>query len=139
MSFNSAPTRKGNADSFLKGTDPRRAPKMKRPVCFGTGRLVTTPTAQEVLRASGELDLSYFLRHARGDFGEVLGDERDENHRAARTGRGSILSMHRTRLGDALWLVTNEDRSRTFCFVPEEVGVTIFCEREEPDGFALAA
>src|SRR5687767_11675389 len=93
--------------------DPRLAPVTRRSVRFGLGQVTGTPAAFVALFASGERWRDLVARHGRGDWGEAPADERAENTRAARMGRGSILSMYRTKLGERVWITTNDARDRT--------------------------
>jgi hypothetical protein len=119
-----------------EASDQRAASPSKRPVCFGIGRISTTPGARAAIDASGELDITYVYKHSTGEWGETPFNERAANLRAARTGRGSVLSMHRLKSGERLWLATSDDRSSTALFIPEEVGEVIFTERVERDAIA---
>lgn len=119
--------------------DPRVAPATRRGVRFGLGQVTSTIAANVALAESGEHLRDLVARHARGDWGEAPPDERAENLRSARTQRGSILSMYRTRRGLRVWIATDETRERTVAFTPDDIGEVIFFEREERERVALAA
>lgn len=119
--------------------DPRAAAPRTPRVSFTVGRVTSTPGAREALAMSGEAERKFTYRHSTGDFGEAPPDERAENLRSARTQRGTILSMFRTKLGERVWITTNEVRDRTTVFLPAEVGEVVFTEAEAPEGFGLAA
>ncbi|MGB8510929.1 MAG: hypothetical protein WCD76_21325 [Pyrinomonadaceae bacterium] len=110
--------RRDDADEDV--TDPRELPPAQKCVRFGVGQLHVTPRAQAALAATKQRLNVFIHRHACGKWGETRFDEREENHRAIREGRG-VLSMHTLNDGSPLWAATEADRSRTTFFLPSEV------------------
>jgi hypothetical protein len=120
--------------------DPRNVfPTPRRGIAFCVGLRTITPGAHAALAASNEFFMSYVHRHAHGDFGEALPDEKEANLHTARAGRGGVLSMYHTKRGERLWIATNVEghNSSTVIFTPEEIGEAgVFDEREERDAIA---
>ena len=81
------------------------------------GRLVMTANAQtklcpvDVIRA---ID-----RHARGDWGEVGEDDRQENELSHARGF-RLLSVYHDANGMKFWIITEADRSSTTVLLPED-------------------
>lgn len=100
--------------------DPRQCAPARKCVRFGVGRLHITPCAQAALVATKERINTFIHRHAAGKWQQTRFDEREENHRAIREGRG-VLSMHMLNDGSPLWAATEADRSRTTFFLPREI------------------
>jgi hypothetical protein len=86
---------------------------------FETGVLVATPGALAVLRASGQSPVDFINRHINGDWGDVDGHDFKANQIALREG-GRLMSAYTTRKGEALWIVTEADRSSTCILLPGE-------------------
>jgi hypothetical protein len=127
--------------TFDPEADDQRAvfPTTRRGIAFCVGLRTITPSAHAALAASKEFFMSYVHRHAHGDFGEVLPDEKAANLRTARAGRGSVLSMYHTKIGEKLWIATDVcgHHSSTIIFTPDEIGAAgVFDEREERDQLA---
>lgn len=86
-------------------------------VKFCLGKLFITPGAMkqlspmEVLEALG--------RHARGDWGDVGEEDREENEFSLREGF-RLLSSYRSRNETKFWVITEHDRSVTTVLLPEE-------------------
>ena len=80
------------------------------------GRIVATPGALEAMARAGQ-DAKFSLeKNASGDWGQV--DERDRAENDYGLARGyRILSSYRAAAGETLWIITEADRSSTFCFV----------------------
>jgi hypothetical protein len=85
---------------------------------FPLGRLLATPGALEVLRASGVLPFALIDRHQAGDWGDLNLHDRVANHLALRDG-SRILSAYDLP-GGRLWVITEADRSATTILKPEE-------------------
>jgi hypothetical protein len=83
---------------------------------FPLGQVVITPNAQGTLDpADVQQGLS---RHARGDWGEVCPDDREQNELSLNEGY-RLLSVYRS--GDKrFWIITEADRSVTTVLMPED-------------------
>ncbi len=83
---------------------------------FPLGQVVITANAQGTLDpADVQQGLS---RHARGDWGEVCPDDREENELSLNEGF-RLLSVYRS--GDKrFWIITEADRSVTTVLMPED-------------------
>jgi hypothetical protein len=86
---------------------------------FDLGQVVATPGALQTLRRSSQSPGEFLTRHARGEWGDLDGHDTEANWNALREG-GRILSSYKTRLGDAIWVVTEADRSSTCLLLPHE-------------------
>ena len=58
-------------------------------------------------------------RHVHGDWGDVCGDDRQQNDLAMAEG-GLVLSSYTTLRGGTIWVVTEADRSATTILLPDE-------------------
>jgi hypothetical protein len=58
-------------------------------------------------------------RHARGNWGDVSQAEWEDNETALREGL-RLASEYRTKAGERLWVITDDDRSVTTLILPEE-------------------
>lgn len=88
----------------------------KRKFKIGTA-LVTIPVL-EVCRHG--LDLGPYLeRHATGDWGDASEKLQKENDAALLSGKGRLRSVYHIN-GRRIWIVTEEDRSRTVAMLPHE-------------------
>jgi hypothetical protein len=100
---------------------------MSETVAFSMGRIVATPGALAALERVGRAPLDYLQRHARGDWGETLGEEdRQANAQALRTG-ARLLSAYLLPGGTRLWIITDAvidpdtgERYATTLLLPEE-------------------
>lgn len=96
-------------------------------VTFSLGRVVATPGALAALERAGRTPLDYLERHARGDWGEVLGEE-DCRANAAALGTGArLLSAYLLPDETKLWIITDAvinpdtgERYATTLLLPEE-------------------
>ncbi len=86
---------------------------------FPLGQTVSTPTALEALKDSGQSPALFINRHVSGDWGEVDEDDKQANEDALIHG-DRILSAYRTTLGVKIWVITEADRSSTCILLPEE-------------------
>lgn len=86
---------------------------------FPLGQIVATPGALEVLAKASQGADQFIDRHVRGDWGNV--DEEDSQANAEAVALGSrVLSSYRTLLGDAIWVITEADRSSTCVLTPDD-------------------
>ena len=83
---------------------------------FALGDIVITANAQARLNPA---DVAQGLaRHARGDWGEVDEDDREQNEFALKEGC-RLLSVYRS--GElTFWIITEADRSVTTILLPED-------------------
>jgi hypothetical protein len=86
---------------------------------FDLGRVVATPGALEALRRSPQSPAYFLDKHVKGEWGDLDKDDTEANWTAVREG-GRILSSYKTRLGEAVWVITEADRSSTCLLLPEE-------------------
>ncbi len=84
---------------------------------FSLGRTVITATAQSCLDATDVL--AALSRHARGDWGDVPAEDREENELSLREGC-RILSAYEDRYHTKFWIITEADRSATTVLLPED-------------------
>lgn len=86
---------------------------------FPLGRLFLTPGAIEALETSGQQPFDFLRRHQSGDWGDLGREDQRENEfsisRALR-----ILSKYHTAKGEALYVITEADRSATTILLPSE-------------------
>ena len=86
---------------------------------FPLGNLYFTPGAIEALEESGQQPFEFLRRHQSGDWGDLGREDKQENEfsvsRALR-----ILSKYHTAKGEALYVITESDRSTTTILKPEE-------------------
>jgi hypothetical protein len=86
---------------------------------FPLGLLFLTPGAIEALEESGQKPLEFLRRHQLGDWGDLGREDMRENefsvNRALR-----ILSKYHTVKGEALYVITEADRSSTALLFPSE-------------------
>jgi len=86
-------------------------------VKFCLGKLFITPGAMKKL--SPQEVFSAIGRHARGDWGEVGEEDREENELSLREGF-RLLSSYRGGNNTKFWVITEHDRSVTTVLLPEE-------------------
>ena len=88
-------------------------------VRFPLGRLFLTPGAIEALEEAEQEPFKFLHRHQSGDWGDLGKEDKRENefsvNRALR-----ILSKYHTSKGEALYVITESDRSATTILRPEE-------------------
>jgi hypothetical protein len=82
------------------------------------GRVVASPGALRALSDAGEHPLSYIVRHASGDWGDLCAFDRRENGLALRHGY-RVLSSYAVGEG-RVWVITEADRSVTTILLPDE-------------------
>lgn len=86
---------------------------------FNLGQVVATPGALRALHRSSQSPAHFLDKHVRGEWGELDDHDTAANWTALREG-GRILSSYKTRLGDAVWVITEADRSSTCILLPDE-------------------
>ncbi len=86
---------------------------------FPLGQLVATPGALRALQAAGQHPLEFIARHVAGDWGELCDEDKQANEEALREDL-RILSAYTTSAGEALWVITEADRSATTMLLPED-------------------
>jgi len=85
---------------------------------FTLGGIYITPGAQEQL--TNEDTLAALSRHARGDWGDEIGDDDwNENELSLKEGF-RLLSVYKSGSGVKFWIITEADRSATTILLPEE-------------------
>jgi len=86
---------------------------------FDLGQLVATPGALAALEKTGQNAMEFLSRHVSGDWGDLPGEDKDENSLSLEKGF-RLLSSYRTTADDKLWVITEADRSLTTILLPEE-------------------
>ena len=89
---------------------------------FKLGRLVMTRGIND--QVAEDIQFSKFMldslrRHARGDWGDMCQEDKDENELALRQGNLRIFSAYE-RSGSKIWIITEADHSATTILFPEE-------------------
>ena len=79
---------------------------------FPLGRTLITSGAQEAIHIAGQLPLEFLLRHQSGDWGDLCDADMRENEFSIANGF-RILSKYHTTEGEALYVITEWDRSAT--------------------------
>ncbi|MGH9683003.1 MAG: hypothetical protein ACRD4S_05270 [Candidatus Acidiferrales bacterium] len=90
-----------------------------RTALFDLGQLVATPGALAALEKAGESAQEFLSRHQRGDWGDLCDEDRQENQFSLERGF-RILSEYHTSAGEALYVITEADRSVTTVLLPCE-------------------
>ena len=88
-------------------------------VLFPLGTVVATPGALGVLAEAGMEPTELLDRHASGFWGDVCEEDWRANEEALRHGL-RILSSYNLADGQAIWLITEADRSATTILRPED-------------------
>ena len=86
---------------------------------FPLGRVVATPGTLAAMERSGDAPGDLIRRHERGDWGLVGPDDWARNDAALKDGL-RIVSSYRLKDGEAVWCITEADRSATTLLLPEE-------------------
>ncbi len=91
---------------------------------FELGQTVATPEALRHIEEAGQTAIEFLRRHAAGDWGD-LGDADKAANAAALVDGSRIFSKYHTRLGVALWIITEAvgdqgKRASTCILLPEE-------------------
>jgi len=90
---------------------------------FPLGRLLFTRGVND--RAAQDIRFVKFVirslgRHARGDWGDMCQEDKDENDLALRAGNLRIFSAYEHPTLPKIWIITEADRSATTVLFPEE-------------------
>ncbi len=88
-------------------------------VKFSLGRVVATPGAIEAFSDAEEEAITYLLRHARGDWGDLCTEDLEENELSLEQGFRLLSAYHLKDL-TKIWIITEADRSATTILLPEE-------------------
>lgn len=86
---------------------------------FPLGRVVATPGALTACERSGDVPADFIQRHERGDWGNI-GPEDWENNDAALQDGLRVVSSYTLKNGDAIWVISEADRSATTLLLPDE-------------------
>ena len=86
---------------------------------FSLGQVVATPGALTALQKAGQLPQEFLTRHVQGDWGELCEEDKHENALSLERGF-RLLSRYSTSAGEALYVITEADRSVTTLLLPEE-------------------
>ncbi len=89
---------------------------------FKLGRLVMTGGVND--RVAGDIQFSKFMldslrRHARGDWGDMVKEDKEENELALRQGNLRVFSAYESN-ETKIWIITEADCSATTILFPEE-------------------
>jgi len=90
---------------------------------FKLGRLVMTRGIND--QVAEDIQFSKFMldslrRHARGDWGDMCQEDKDENELALRQGNLRIFSAYEITGLPKIWIITEADHSATTILLPEE-------------------
>jgi hypothetical protein len=99
--------------------------KPTTPKQFRLGSMMSTHGALQALEEAGETPITYFVRHAHGDWGDLDAHDKRMNEQAiANEGdpekQQRILSCYHTSKGIKIYVITEHDRSYTTVLLPEE-------------------
>ena len=96
-------------------------------VSFSLGHVVATPGALAALERNGQAPIDYLMRHARGDWGDDLGEEDAKANADALVTGTRLLSAYRLPDDTRLWIITDGvirpatgERYATTLLLPEE-------------------
>jgi hypothetical protein len=100
---------------------------MSKSISFSLGKLVATPGALAALEKVGRTPLDYLQRHAKGDWGETLGEEDAQANADALVQGTRLLSSYLLPDETKLWIITEAitnpdtgERAATTLLLPEE-------------------
>src|SRR5262249_25582888 len=91
----------------------------RRKMIVELGAVYTTANAQTALEQAGKTADEYVLRHANGDWGELGTAEVRDNQTSLKEGF-RIFSTYTLATGTKICVFTEEDRSVTAVYLPEE-------------------
>ena len=86
---------------------------------FKLGHIVATPAALDLLNKHQVSTLELLRRHVMGDFGDLCNDDIAANLHAIKNGL-RILSKYKIDEINAVYIITEADRSSTCVLLPEE-------------------
>lgn len=86
---------------------------------FEPGHIVATPAALDLLNQHHLPALELLGRHVTGDFGDLCSDDIAANLHAVENGL-RILSKYQIDQHNAVYIITEADRSSTCVLLPEE-------------------
>jgi hypothetical protein len=86
---------------------------------FPLGQVVATPGAMNALHRAGQAPAFFVQKHQSGDWGEVCPGDAKLNDEALQEG-GRLLSSYSTLRGEAIWIITEFDRSVTTLLLPSD-------------------
>ncbi|NKA72386.1 plasmid related protein [Ralstonia solanacearum] len=98
-------------------TEPS-VPKLPQPR-LPLGHLLATPAAVAVLATADVSIFKLLNRHARGDWGDLSDEDRQQNDQAAVTAQ-RVLSSYLLGNGRKVWIITEADRAMTTVLLPED-------------------
>jgi len=92
---------------------------------FKLGKIVITQGALSALVASEQLPDPFLKRHITGDWGDVCEEDANLNneaiaHEGAFDKQMRVLSAYKTNRNEAIWIITEWDRSATTLLLPSE-------------------
>ncbi|HLJ92765.1 MAG TPA: hypothetical protein VKU02_06165 [Gemmataceae bacterium] len=90
---------------------------LRRQSKFPLGQIVITRNALETIPPDDVLQA--VIRHAKGDWGELCDEDRQENERSLQRGGRIFLAYHAAN-GTKFWIITEADRSVTTVLLPED-------------------
>lgn len=86
---------------------------------FALGRLVSTPSATQVMETLGLSPFTLLRRHVSGDWGDLCEDDKHYNDEAL-TDNTRLLSAYQITEAVKIWVITEADRSVTTLLLPED-------------------
>ena len=86
---------------------------------FPLGQVVGTPSAVSAIKRAGQEPDFFLNKHVQGDWGTLDAEDKQLNDEALANG-DRILSAYKTLLGDAIWIITEADRSTTTILLPDD-------------------
>ncbi len=87
---------------------------------FALGQTFITPGAEEALLLAGQTELEFLRRHLSCDWGSELSEEDVRENELSLEKAFRLLSFYRTAKGQALYVITEADRSSTTVLLPDE-------------------
>jgi hypothetical protein len=85
---------------------------------FSLGKITATPGALAVLEESGQKPETFLRRHARGDWGDCVEADKQENYLSIKESF-RIISVYKID-DQKIWIITEADRSSTCILLPDE-------------------
>jgi hypothetical protein len=98
---------------------PNVPAKQTRVIDLPLGQLVSTPGALDALAKAGQNAAELIERHRKGDWGDLVPEDREANDRAVVDG-DRILSAYVLKDQTKIWIITESDRSVTTLLLPDE-------------------